>query len=231
MSTQRAEMVVGMSELPRAADALAAGAVIAVPTDTVYGLAARVDRPNALRALFELKGRPERLALPILVRDEDQVAAVASAWPPAARALAGSFWPGALTVVVPVRDALGPVLGGDGITVGVRRPGDAFVRALCGCAGPLAVTSANRHSEPPCTTPLAVLDVFGSPRHEGVSAGVRTVPAGLAMVVDGGRRDGVPSTVVDCTVHPPRQVRAGSIALPEVMEALRGAGVIEDAVP
>ena len=178
--------------------------MVAVPTDTVYGLAARIDRPRAVAEIFDLKGRPPDLALPVLVGRWRQVRLVAADWPRAASMVAARFWPGPLTVVVPARPEVGALLGGDGRTVGVRRPRHRLVQSLCRFAGPLAVTSANAHSQPPCTTAAEVEATFG----------------GLC-VVDGGLCDGVPSTVVDCTVSPPVCLREGGVPWPWIEAALR----------
>lgn len=187
--------------------ALEAGRVVAVPTDTVYGLAARLDRPEGLAAVFVAKGRPAGLALPVLVGRGRQVRQVASDWPRPASSLAARFWPGALTVVVPVRPHLGPLLGGDGGTVGLRQPDHRWVRGLCRRAGPLAVTSANLHGRPPCTTAAEVVSTFDGDA--------------IALVVDGGRCDGVPSTVVDCVGSPPGCLREGAIPWSWIEAALR----------
>ena len=195
------------SALDDAASALAAGMVLAIPTDTVYGLAAAVDRPEAMAAIFAAKDRPSGLALPVLVGRWRQARGVAGTWPRTASVLAARFWPGALTVVVPVDPSLGASLGGNGTSVGLRRPRHRFVRALCDKAGPLATTSANRHGAPPCTTAAEVRDAFG--------------PGDLALVVDGGVCDGRPSTVVDCTVTPPACLREGAIPWSWIEASLR----------
>lgn len=200
-------------------EALAAGSVVAVPTDTVYGLAARIDRPGALAALFELKGRPGDLALPVLIGRWGQLDLVAETWPRDASMIAARFWPGPLTVVVPARPAVGPLLGSPGTTVGIRRPKYRFIRALCARAGPLAVTSANRHGEAPCRTAAEVIAAFDRPPGAGVAGAAPGSP--LALVVDGGRCDGVPSTVVDCTVSPPVCLRPGAVPWDWVEAALR----------
>jgi L-threonylcarbamoyladenylate synthase len=191
--------------------ALAAGAVVGLPTDTVYGLGARLDRPEALAAVFEAKGRPPGLALPVLVSDEAQARSVAADWPPLAARLAGGLWPGALTLVVPVDPARGRRLGGDGRTVGLRCPDHRLVRSLCAEAGPLAVTSANPHGAPPATTAEAVRAAFAS-------------SAAVAVVLDGGTCDGVPSTVVDATGPEPVCLRPGGLAWADV-ERVAGSGV------
>jgi L-threonylcarbamoyladenylate synthase len=202
--------VVDGTDPEAAVRALADGAVVGLPTDTVYGLAARLDRPAALAAIFALKGRPDGLALPVLVDGVAQARLVASSWPPAAERLAARLWPGPLTLVVPARPEVGRLVGGDGATVGVRCPDHPVVTGLCRRSGPLAVTSANRHGEPPATTAGAVQAAFDGP---GTSA--------LALVVDGGRCDGVPSTVADCTTWPPVELRAGGVPWAEVVAATR----------
>ncbi len=196
---------------PAALDAAIAelenGRVVAIPTDTVYGLAARIDRPAGIAGVFTAKDRPPGLALPVLVGRWRQARDVASSWPRSASQLAARFWPGALTVVVPVDRALGSQLGGDGTSVGLRRPREKFVQALCRRVGPLATTSANRHGAPPCTTAAQVRETFGA--------------SAVALVVDGGTRDGEPSTVVDCTVSPPACLREGAIAWSWIEASLR----------
>jgi L-threonylcarbamoyladenylate synthase len=194
--------------LEAAARALDDGAVVALPTDTVYGLAARVDRPEGVAGIFAAKGRPPEVALPVLIGRWRQLHQVAASWPKNASVLAARFWPGALTVVVPAQPEVGPVLGGDGTTVGLRRPGHRGVRKLCQLAGPLAVTSANRHGEPPCSTAEQVVDAcFGD--------------GSVALVLDDGPCDGQPSTVVDCTVSPPACLREGGIPWSWIEASLR----------
>ena len=228
----------GAAGVAAAAAVLAAGGVIALPTDTVYGLAARVDRPRALAGIFVAKGRPGDLALPVLVGRWRQVHAVAAEWPRTASMLAARFWPGPLTVVVPSRPEIGTLLGGDGTTVGIRRPAHRFVRSLCAAAGPLAVTSANRHGQPPCTSAEEVLAAFsgavapgapgarapdtpGAPGPPAECAGSPPPDGALLMVVDGGRCDGLPSTVVDCTRPIPRCLREGAVPWAWVEAAVR----------
>jgi L-threonylcarbamoyladenylate synthase len=184
---------------------LRAGGVLGVPTDTVYGLAAHLDRA-AVDRIFAAKGRPADLALPVLLGARDQVDRVATSFPAAAVTLAQRFWPGPLTIVVRSRRAIGQLVGGDGRTVGLRWPNHPLVEQLCLAIGPLAVTSANRHGEPPCTSAGRVRAAFG---------------AGLvAAVVDGGDCSGEPSTVVDCAKRHPSCVREGAISWSEIARAL-----------
>lgn len=197
----------GEEGLERTLVALDLGQIVVIPTDTVYGLAARLDRPEALEAVFAAKDRPPGLALPVMIGRWRQVHQVAADWPRAASMLAARFWPGALTVVVPVRDRFGPLLGGDGSTVGLRCPDHRWVRTLCRRTGPLAVTSANRHGKPPATTAEEAAAAFDADA--------------VALVVDGGRCEGVPSTVVDCVASPPACLREGGLAWSWIEAAVR----------
>jgi len=193
--------------LERAAFALVAGEVVAIPTDTVYGLAADPERPLATEALFALKGRPASLQLPVLVSGTDEADGLASGGlPHVAKRVAERFWPGAVTIVVLRRPGLTWMLGGDGTTIGIRCPGDEFARALCARVGPLATTSANRHGEPPLSSVEEIAASFGEK---------------VAVAVDGGRLEGPPSTVLDLTGRYPRCLREGAIAFAEI-EAVTG---------
>lgn len=178
--------------LDRAVAALDAGGAVVLPTDTVYGLAARRGHEEVLRAL---KGRPASVPIAVLVADLDQAGEIAELGP-RARRLAAALWPGPLTIVVPARG---------GGTVGVRCPDHGFVRALAARVGPLPTTSANRHGEPtPPTAPEAAAALRGAP----------------ALVVDGGRCGEVASTVVDLTVDPPAILREGAVTRAAVATAL-----------
>ena len=193
--------------LEAAARALSSGRIVAVPTDTVYGLAAGPFATGAADRLFALKRRPREVDLPVLVADEEQALSLASAVPPVARRLMARFWPGALTVVLPRDPDLVADLGSDEATVGVRCPGHAVPLALCRAVGPLATTSANIHGQPPLTTAIDVAASFGE---------------AVAVVLDAGTCAGSPSTVVDCTGPEPKLLRDGRIPWDDVVEAARG---------
>lgn len=185
-----------------AASALADGWVVAVPTDTVYGLAVDPSQPEAVARLFALKGRPAEVPLPVLVSGPEQVTLVAGRLGPAAQHLADHYWPGPLTLVVPRRRGFTVDLGGPPAarqTVGVRRPAHPVVVALCDLLGPLAVTSANLHGATPATSADEVVREFaGADQPE--------------LVLDGGTCDGVPSTVVECRGPASRCLREGALA-------------------
>ena len=184
-----------------AVEALAAGQVVAVPTDTVYGLAVDPSVPGSVDRLFALKGRPRDVPLPVLVATDDQVDAVAGSLGIAARHLATRYWPGALTLVVPRAPGFTVDLGGPPsarMTVGVRWPDHPSIGQLCRALGPLAVTSANRHGAPPATTAAEVLAELSDVEQP-------------VVVLDGGRCAGAPSTVVECRGPATRCLRQGAV--------------------
>ena len=184
---------------------LSQGLPIAIPTDTVYGLAVDPFRPGATDRIFAAKRRPRDVSVPVLVSGVEQALSLATAVPARARELMDRYWPGALTIVIPARPGMGADLGDDDLTVGVRSPAHPVPLALCAALGPLATTSANRHGEPPMTTAAEVDATFGN---------------ALPMVLDGGVCAGAPSTVVDCTGEELKLLREGRIPWAE----LRGAG-------
>jgi L-threonylcarbamoyladenylate synthase len=195
--------------LDPAVAALRSGAVVAVPTDTVYGLAVDPNRRGAIEALFALKARPETLDLPVLVGSFEQADALAGprGLSAVARRLAEVFWPGALTVVVPRRSGLDWALGVHADTIGLRLPDHAVARALCDEVGALATTSANIHGNAPCVDAAAIAATFGS----------------TVTVVDGGRCAGAPSTVVAVLEDGVRCLREGAVAWADVAP-VAGAG-------
>ncbi len=186
--------------LEEAAGLLVAGAVVAIPTDTVYGLACLFDSAVGRRQIYELKNRPANLALPVLVSSLADAATLA-VLAPADEALARAFWPGPLTIVLPARTGTGWAES----TVGLRIPNSEVLLHLLGRVGPLAVTSANPHGLPPATTADEVESALGS-----------EVP-----VLDGGRCGGAPSTVIDRSLgSDPLVLRTGSITSAMIYEVL-----------
>jgi L-threonylcarbamoyladenylate synthase len=139
-----------MADVEQVLAALDKGAVVAVPTDTVCGLAARLDRPDAIRSIFTIKGRPADKALPILGANVAQLDDVAE-FDADALKLAKSFWPGPLTLVLHRTRRFDVDLGGadDDLTVGVRVPDSKPLLELLIRSGPLSVTSANVSGQPP----------------------------------------------------------------------------------
>ncbi len=197
--------------------ALEAGAVVAIPTDTVYGLAALPGDPDALAALFTVKRRPADVAVPVLVGHGDQVQDVAGRLEPAAAQLARHHWPGPLTLVVPRSPDFKADLGGPSTAraaVGIRWPNHTAVEYLCRRAGPLAVTSANLHGAPPATTAAAVVGSFAG-------------ADGITAVVDGGVCDGMPSTVLECRGWSVRCLRRGALPRVEPVVDLEGSETVD----
>jgi L-threonylcarbamoyladenylate synthase len=194
------------AELERAAFALVVGRVIGIPTDTVYGLAADPARAGAADALFALKGRPKDLELPVLVADAEQAAQLARrGLTGRAATIASRFWPGAVTIVVARNEHISWNLGGDPSSIGLRCPADPVAQWLCSRVGPLATTSANRHGRPPLATACEVASEFGD---------------GIAMVLDTGRLEGSPSTVVDVREDRLRCIREGAVPYSEIESAV-----------
>lgn len=177
---------------------------VIVPTDTVYGLAARVDDSAAIARIFELKRRPADRSLAVLVADVDQAAALAII-DSRSRKLIDEFWPGALTVVVDKRESKLADLGAADGTVGLRSPAHEFVRSLAQEVGPIAATSANRHGHATPPDAAGVAAVF---EHDHV------------LVVDGGVLGGEASTVVDARVDPLVVHRAGPVSEAGLKNAL-----------
>ncbi len=189
-----------------AARAIAAGSVIAFPTDTVYGLGAGLWQPDAIGKLYALKGRPDEKALPVLLAAKEQWAEAATEASEAALRLMRRFWPGALTIVLPRRpdvpDAVGPLTR----TIALRVPGHEGLRRVLTRTGPLASSSANRSGHPPATSAKSALDELGY---------------GLALVLDGGALPPRPvSTVVDVTGPEPVIVRQGAITADAIARTL-----------
>jgi L-threonylcarbamoyladenylate synthase len=195
------------SDLDRAAALLRAGGLVAIPTETVYGLAVRADDADAVARLFAAKDRPPDNPLIVHVADVAGVAAVAREITPLARRLLERFAPGPLTVVLDARDGLPRSVTGGLDTVAVRVPDHAVAReVLRRCGAPLAAPSANRSSRPSPTRVEHVLaDLDGR----------------IDAVVDGGpTRIGLESTVVDARGRTPRVLRDGGVSREDLAAAL-----------
>ncbi len=189
-----------------AIEVLRGGGVVALPTDTVYGIAVSLDAPDAIRRLFAAKSRPPDRSIALLVADRAQ-AETLGVFGLVARELADAHWPGGLTLVVPRAEgvALPPDLTADAGTVGLRVADHAAPRALAAAAGPLPTTSANRSGEPEARDADAIEAALG---------------AAIDLILDGGPAPGgPPSTVVDCTSPRPRVLRVGAVPL-EAIEAV-----------
>jgi L-threonylcarbamoyladenylate synthase len=190
-----------------AADVLHWGGIVAYPTDTLYGLAVDPRSERAVRRLFEVKDRDTRAAVTLIAADLVQ-AQEAGAFGASELALARAFWPGPLTIVVPVRAALTPSLTGELTTVGVRVPGHAAARALAAEFGwCITATSANRSGQPPAST----ADEAAAALHGRIDALIDAGPA----------PGGPPSTIVEFADGRPVMRRSGAIAWDRVLESLQ----------
>ena len=194
--------------LADAAEALARGELVVVPTDTVYGLAARPDVPGATDRLFRAKSRARSLTLPVLVGDLATAREVAAFNELADRA-ARAWWPGPATLVLDrAARSRGWDLGDERATIAVRVPDEPLALELLRATGPLAVTSANRSGDPPGRTCEDLVQTFG----EDVA---------IYLCRDG-PLDGVASAVLDLTASPPRVLRPGALPAEAVRRFIDG---------
>lgn len=180
------------------------GGVVAIPTDTLYGLAADVLNEAALSRIFDIKGRPSDLALPVLVGGWEQVGMVAAVENDAIEGLVAEFWPGSLTVVLPRRAGLSPVVTGGRDTVAVRMP-DHWVplNMAANLGSPISGTSANRSGEPNLNSLDELRNILG----DKVDAIIEVGPSPRGMQ----------STIVDVTGDEPVLIREGATSFDEVL--------------
>ncbi len=183
-----------------AAHALAEGAVLAIPTDTVYGLACDPSNAAAVERIYAIKGRPASLELTIMGSSWKDVLAVCSPTHEA-EILAAAFLPGPLALVLPVRVPRAYVVPRSGSTVAVRVPDHEVIRDLCGHAGLLATTSANPHGVPAAQSVEEV--------HEHLGDSIDGVLAGACAF-------GMASTIIDCTGNPVNLLRTGPIPFEDI---------------
>ena len=182
----------------RAAELLRAGEVVALPTETVYGLAANALDGAAVAKIFQIKGRPAHNPVIVHVSDLEMAKSCASDWPASADKLAKAFWPGPLTLVLPRAKEIPDNVTAGGVTVGVRWPGHPLIQAVIrACGFPLAAPSANLSTQISPTNAEHVRKQLGGK---------------ISLIVDGGQSQvGIESTVVDLTVSPPEILRPGMI--------------------
>jgi len=192
-------------QVAAAVEILAAGGLVAFPTDTVYGLGAIFNNSRAVERIFTVKRRPRDSALPLVMADESQLEMVSGEVSPLARKLARRFWPGELALVLPKSAEVPDCLSAGGATVAVRVSGHPVARALAaGLKAPLVGTSANVHGRPSPVTADEVRDQLGD---------------GIDMIVDGGAcRYGRESTIIDVSGAVPRIVRPGVVSREELKE-------------
>jgi len=203
-------------QVAEAIAALRAGGLVALPTETVYGLGADADNPTAVARIYSVKGRPNDHPLIVHCADTDEVPQWASQLPPWARPLVAVHWPGPLTLVLPRSSRAGDYLTGGQDTVALRVPSHPVMReVLTGFGGAIAAPSANRFGRVSPTTAEHVVDELGE-----------LLDPSTDRILDGGACSiGVESTIVDATGDQPRLLRPGGITQ-EQIEALTGLPVL-----
>jgi L-threonylcarbamoyladenylate synthase len=192
-------------QVEQAISILKQGGIVAFPTDTVYGLGACISIAQAVERVYQVKGRPRSMALPLLLADKSQIAQVAYPVPPIAWLLADKFLPGALTMVLPKAKSVPDIITGGGATVAVRIPAHPVPIALArGLGAPIVGTSANLSSKPSSLTAEEVYAQLGDK---------------VDLIIDGGRcRSGKESTIVDLTGQTPVVLREGAISKEELKQ-------------
>ncbi len=210
LSTQT--LALFQAAVKRAADLLRAGEVVALPTETVYGLAANALDARAVAKIFEAKGRPAHNPVIVHVASLDMARRCAREWPPVADSLAQAFWPGPLTLVLPRAREIPDNVTAGGDTVGVRWPSHPFIQAVIrACNFPLAAPSANRSNQLSPTNAEHVRD---------------SLSGRIPLIVDGGQAQvGIESTVLDVTTRPLRVLRPGMIHLESLVAVVGPDGV------
>jgi L-threonylcarbamoyladenylate synthase len=200
-------------DVARAEQVIRSGGLVAIPTETVYGLAADASNPDAVRRIFEVKGRPFDHPLIVHLRSADQLGDWTKGPNEAALILAEAAWPGPLTIVVPRAPAVLEVVTGGLNTIGLRVPAHPMTLDLLGRVGVgLAAPSANRFGSVSPTTAEHVLHDLGD----------RLDPDRDAILDGGPCAIGVESTIVDCTTEPPQILRSGGVASEDVHRLLHG---------
>jgi L-threonylcarbamoyladenylate synthase len=182
----------------QAVELLRAGEVVALPTETVYGLAANALDAKAVSKIFKVKGRPAHNPIIVHVASVEMAKQCAAKWPATADKLAKSFWPGPLTLVLPRAKEIPDIVTAGGTTVGIRWPSHPFIQAVIReCGFPLAAPSANLSG---CVSPTNAGHVR------------KQLDGKISLIVDGGQSQvGIESTVLDLTVSPPQILRPGMI--------------------
>ena len=200
-----------------AIEVLRRGGIVALPTDTVYGIGVALDVPGGIERLFQVKRRPPDRGIVLLLDAASQAASI-GVMGAAASALADACWPGGLTVVVPQRPdvPLPAALTGGTPTIGLRVPDHDAPRALAAAVGPLPTTSANVSGLPEARDAQEILSQLGE---------------GADLILDGGAaRGGLPSTVIDCTGERPLVLRDGAIPVARLVAILDAARIAHDLV-
>jgi L-threonylcarbamoyladenylate synthase len=187
-------------QIEKAVVILKNGGLVAYPTDTVYGLGACITESEAVDRVFQVKGRPKGMALPVLLADRNQIKEIVISVSPAAQCLADEFFPGALTIILPKSSVVPDIITGGGKTVAFRIPNHPVPLALIkGLGKPIVGTSANLSGHPSTLTAEEVRLQIGDK---------------IDMVIDGGKcPGGIESTVIDLSGEKPVIRRQGAISI------------------
>jgi len=194
-------------QIQRAVTILQQGGLVAYPTDTVYGLGACMTDIAAVDRIFQVKGRPKGMALPVLLANRTQIEEIVTSVSPAARLLADAFFPGALTIILPKSDAIPDIITGGGKTIAFRIPNHPVPIALIKQLGkPIVGTSANMSGLNSALTAAEVMKQIGDK---------------IDMVIDGGQcPGGTESTVIDLSGDKPVIRRQGAISIEKLRNIL-----------
>ena len=200
-----------------ATEAVRAGALVVLPTDTVYGVGVDAFSPEAVRALLLAKGRGREMPPPVLVQSQRTVDGLATNVPVYVAALIEAFWPGPLTLVLQSQSSLMWDLGETNGTVALRMPKDDIALRLLAELGPMAVTSANTSGQPPAKTAQDAEAQLGS---------------AVSIYLDAGPRgDGLASTILDCSNEAPVILRTGAVSFDQIQEVLGEIELTHQTVP
>ena len=181
------------------------GGIALLPTDTIYGLHALATNDDAIAKLARIKGRDDGKPFIVLAASMQQAETIGARFSAPAREILGQYWPGPLTAIVSLNEAIAASRGAS--TIAVRVPELAWLRELVARTGPLASTSANRSGESPIHDPKLLSD---------------DLKERIDVIIDGGSLEGKPSTIVDFTSDEPRFIRAGeSLFTQKVWKTLR----------
>lgn len=208
--------ILSANEVQIAADILNFGGLVAVPTETVYGLAANALNPTAVKKIFKAKGRPCDNPLIVHISDISQIYGLVKEFPESAKKLAEAFWPGALTMILKKSDIVPFETSGGLDSVAIRFPSNEIMRNLIRLSGkPLAAPSAN---------------LSGSPSPTKLSHVIKDLDGKIDAILDGGNcKFGVESTVISMITSPPRILRPGTVT-PEQIKSVLPDVIIDPAV-
>ena len=208
-------LILNENEIEKAADIIKNGGLVAMPTETVYGLAANALDGKAVAKIFKAKGRPMDNPLIVHISDISQIYPLVREFPDKARILAEKFWAGPLTIILPKSDIIPDEVSAGLDTVAIRFPSNKIAQALISKSMPLAAPSANLSGSPSPTNARHVFDDMNGR---------------IDAIIDGGECEvGVESTVITLATDTPRLLRPGGITVEQLREAI-GDVIIDDAV-